>query len=262
MSGSGNDFVFFDARTDRPGDLEDPDVVARLCARSTGIGSDGVVFLQNDAVEAFRIRYLNCDGSMAELCGNASLCTATLAVHLGLADPTGFRFATDAGPISARILNAEPEIDLRPVSELRASSDMKIAANELRIGFADTGVPHLVVLVKRLDLVSVDERGAALRHHPSLPSGANVNFVAEGVGGRWHMRTYERGVERETLACGTGAVAAAALLEAWGLTNKEIQLETRSQRVLTVTLRQQAEETSPSLRGDGRLVFAGELFDI
>src|SRR5579871_4805267 len=116
MSGSGNDFLFFDARSAAPGTLEDPAIIDRVCARATGVGADGIVFIQNDAVEAFRIRYFNRDGSLAELCGNASLCSSRLATELGVAERTGFRFATDAGVISARFVADEPEIDLQPAT--------------------------------------------------------------------------------------------------------------------------------------------------
>jgi diaminopimelate epimerase len=259
MSGSGNDFIFFDVRAEPPGDLEHSDVINRLCARATGIGADGVVFLQDDATEAFGIRYFNRDGSMAELCGNASLCSARLAVEIGLARPGGFRFKTDAGVISARFAGADPEIDLQEVRDLRAVANIVAGPGEMRIGCADTGVPHLVVHVEQLDHFGVEERGKQLRHDPSMPTGANVNFVAKGDDGRWRIRTYERGVERETLACGTGSVASAALLETWGLTGPTLELLTLSTKRLVVTLARRGGSILPSLRGEARIVFVGQL---
>ena len=261
MSGSGNDFVFFDARTETAGDLQSASCIDRLCARSTGIGADGVVFVQTADTEAFSIRYFNRDGSLAELCGNASLCSTRLAVELGIAPPTGFAFGTDAGVISARLVDGEPEIDLRPVRGLRPDAGIPLAQGEQRIGFADTGVPHLIVLVKDLARAEVVNRGRELRCHPSLPDGANVNFLAEHAGGSWQVRTYERGVEGETLACGTGSVAAAVLLKTWGLSGPRTELQTRSGSRLTATVRDAAGEVRPSLRGEGRIVFFGELGD-
>jgi diaminopimelate epimerase len=262
MSGSGNDFLFFDARIDPPGVLSTPEVIDRICARATGVGADGVVFIQDDAVEAFRIRYFNRDGSLAELCGNASLCSARLATELGMVERAGFRFATDAGPIRARFVADEPEIDLQPVEGLRPDAGIELRAGERRVGFADTGVPHLVVLVDDIELVDVASRGRELRFHTSLAEGANVNFVSRSDGSLWHMRTFERGVEGETLACGTGTVATAVLLESWGLSGGQTRLRSRSGRILTGTVRHSGSDILPSLRGEARVVFTGELAEI
>jgi diaminopimelate epimerase len=259
MSGSGNDFLFFDSRVDPPGALETPEVIDRICARATGVGADGVVFIQDDEAEAFRIRYFNRDGSLAELCGNASLCSARLASELGIVKKAGFRFATDAGVISARFVDEEPEIDLQPVQGLRPDAGLPLRAGERRIGFADSGVPHLVVLVDDVEGLDVAGRGRELRHDPSLTAGANVNFVSKADGPLWRMRTYERGVEGETLACGTGSVAAAVLLESWGLSGSETRLQSRSGRVLTAKVRHSGPELRPSLMGEARVVFVGEL---
>lgn len=262
MSGSGNDFLFFDARSEPLQELQDPAMIDRLTARATGVGADGVVFLQTDVNEPLKIRYFNRDGSLGELCGNASLCTTRLARELGISDGGEFRFATDAGVMSARFVDDEPEIDLQPVQGLQPAVLIPTLVGELRIGFADTGVPHLVVLVEDTDSVDVFERGRTLRHHPSLAAGANVNFVAKRPEGSWRIRTFERGVENETLACGTGAVATGVLLEAWGLAGSETALETRSGRPLTVTVRHSDGAIRPSLRGEGRVVFSGELGEI
>jgi diaminopimelate epimerase len=263
MSGSGNDFLFFDARIDPPGTFSTPAVIDQICARATGVGADGVVFIQTDAVEAFRIRYFNRDGSLAELCGNASLCSARLAAELGIASRTGFRFATDAGVISARFIADEPEIDLQPVKGLRADAELKLVAGERRMGFVDTGVPHLVVLVDDIERVDVADRGRELRFDPSLADGANVNFVAKADDGLWRMRTYERGVEGETLACGTGTVAVGVLLKAWGLSGDRTRLRSQSGRILTATVPDNSGSgIMPSLQGEARVVFTGELAEI
>jgi diaminopimelate epimerase len=265
MSGSGNDFIFFDflhAQTSPPDGLDTPEVIDRVCTRATGVGADGVVFIQHDATESFRIRYFNRDGSLAELCGNASLCSARLAAELGVVSRAGFRFATDAGVISARFVGDEPEIDLQPVQALRPDAGLALAAGERRMGFADSGVPHLVVLVDDVDRVDVPARGRQLRHDPSLAAGANVNFVSATEGAPWRMRTYERGVEGETLACGTGTVAAGVLLESWGLSGPQTRLRSRSGRMLTATVRHAGSEIRPSLMGEARVVFVGELAEL
>jgi diaminopimelate epimerase len=251
MTGSGNDFVFFDVRGEHDFQYTDS-AIADLCARGTGVGADGVVFLFDDRSASLRIRYLNADGSPAELCGNATLCTVRLASILGL---TGeLTIGTDAGVILGRMADDEPEIDLSPVTDL--TPDQGVTQRPpwaKRIGFAVAGVPHLVVLVDDVDAVDVAAAGAPLRRDPLLGApGANVNFVSpSGL-----MRTYERGVEGETLACGTGAVATAALLVAWGLARSPVSLTTRSASKLTVRF---GADGRPSLSGEGRLVFTGQL---
>src|SRR5438105_1620431 len=115
MSGSGNDFVVVDARDEPPGQLARPDVVGAVCAHGTGVGADGIVFLERSDRAAVRLVYLNSDGSRAELCGNATLCTARLAVELGIAPAKGFDIETDSGVVAARLEAGLPEIDLQPV---------------------------------------------------------------------------------------------------------------------------------------------------
>ena len=263
MSGSGNDFVFFDARRGAPDALRSAEAVQAICARGTGIGADGVVFLEpgSGSGEAFRITYLNADGSRASLCGNASLCSVRLASDLGAVGEDEFAFGTDAGLLGARLRDGRPEIDLQPVREVRPDAGIPLEAGERRMGFALAGVPHLTILVDDLESVDVVGRGRPLRSHRSLPDGANVNFVARGPEG-WAIRTYERGVEAETLACGTGAVASAILLTAWGEETGEVGLRTRSGNELRVRLRWTGDAWYPSLGGEGRIVFAGSIGEL
>lgn len=261
MSGSGNDFVFLDGRTPGVESLETVEAIGRLCSRTEGIGADGVVVIQPDATEQFRIRYFNRDGSRGELCGNAALCSSRLAVQLGFANPGGFRFSTDVGVISGRIVGDEAEIELQATHGLRADAGIPLESGERRIGFINTGVPHLVLHVDDADSVDLMRRGAELRYHASLAAGANVNFLS-AAGDRWRMRTYERGVEGETLACGTGSVASAAILECWGLAKSPVELLTTSGRILTATVRTMGTEIRPSLKGEGRLVYSGQIEEL
>lgn len=262
MSGSGNDFLFFDCRADPPGDLESPKRVAELCARGPGVGADGVVFLGDSSDVAYAMRYYNADGSMGALCGNASLCSVRLAVELGFAPASGFQFQSDAGTLSARLRDGLPEIDLEPVTDTQPSYEpIAKGRGESNLGFALAGVPHLVITCPDVNAADVLGRGAELRSHPSLADGANVDFLSPNSNG-WLMRTYERGVEAETLACGTGAVASAILLKEWGLAGDTVSLTTRSGQPLEVTLRRENGAWLPSLRGEGRLVFEGRLREV
>lgn len=264
MSGSGNDFIFFDARSDSDAvhAYANPEAVRRLCAAGTGIGADGVVFLQSDTYQSFRIRYFNRNGSVGELCGNASLCSVRLARELAIIGDGQCHFETDAGVMTGHFRDGLPEIVLQPVRELALNAGFVVQSGEQRIGFADTGVPHLVVLVEDTSTVDVVGRGRPLRQDRRLRAGANVNFVASIGPDEFSIRTYERGVEAETLACGTGAVASAALLEGWGLAGRVIRLRTRSERTLSVTLRHLDGHISPSLCGEARVVYQGRIAEL
>lgn len=262
MSGSGNDFVVVDARRDPPGALAEPAVISRICARGTGVGADGIVFLERSDAADLRLVYLNSDGSRAEFCGNATLCTTRLAAELGAGGADGMSIETDSGIVQARLREGLPEIDLQPVSEVSADlGGFPLEPGERRMGFAVVGVPHLVISCRDVTTVDVVGRGRPLRSDPSFPRGANVNWVSM-ANGRWRMRTYERGVEAETLACGSGAVAVAIMLTAWGEANPPVELETSSGRCLRVRLEGRGEAWQPSLAGEGRVVYQGELAEI
>ena len=264
MTGSGNDFVFFDVRAEmgaRPTsepDLESAEAIGAVCDRRRGIGADGVVFLENDAECAYGIRYFNRDGSLAEFCGNASLCSVTLATELRIVSAgESFMFRTSSGPIPGRSTGAGSEVGMPAVADASRAFEAALEPGESRIGYARVGVPHLVVACGNVDDVNVPDRGRQLRHHPNLPAGANVNFVSRR-GAVWTYRTYERGVEEETLACGSGSVATAAMLMEWTGEPGPVRLQTRSGAPLTVSF----EGGRPTLAGEGRLVCEGTLRDV
>lgn len=263
LSGSGNDFVFVDARTAPAGALTRPDVIGAICQHGTGIGADGLVFLEASTSASVKLVYLNADGTRADLCGNATLCTARMALELGIvARDREFTIETDVGVLAARFRHELPEIDLQGVSELREDAALPLEPGEERIGFAMAGVPHLAILVGDLGQVDVVGRGRPLRHHSSLKAGANVNFVQPGPDGVFGYRTYERGVEAETLACGTGAVATAALLTRWGMARGPVRLRARSGRQLTVRFAGDGAAGKASLSGEARIVFVGRFGEI
>ncbi len=260
MSGSGNDFVFFDLRDGPPGDLSTPTAIQEICARGTGVGADGVVFFDRSDPQAPTIRYYNSDGSGGELCGNATLCTVRLAELLGAPCDDGVIVRTDAGDVAARLVDGLPEIDLEAVTEVQPDlAAIEPTGSEQRLGYTVVGVPHVVIEVPDVATVDVVGRGSRIRRDRSLAMGANVNFVARASDGSWMIRTYERGVEGETLACGTGAAASAILLEAWGRAASPVRLVTRSARTLTVRLGREGDVWHPSLRGSAELVFIGQF---
>ena len=263
MTGSGNDFVMLDARVSAPADWTAEDMQA-VCARGIGIGADGVVFVgPGSKPGAARMIYYNSDGSHANMCGNAALCSTTLAVHLGVGPAAGIDLETDAGTYRSRA--AEPgraELNLAAVDAPAAVSGLALAPGERQAVLTRVGVPHLIVLVDDVDDVALMERGRALRFDPALaPEGANINFISADKNGVWRMRTYERGVEGETLACGTGAVGAGCAIQEWGLGQLPITIQSRSGLTLGVraTKSQSGRYDDVWLAGEGRMVFRGVI---
>lgn len=264
MTGSGNDFVMLDGREHQLADWP-AERIAATCARQTGVGADGLVVLVAEGADRVRMSYFNADGSFAAMCGNAALCSTRLAARLGLAHGTGMTLLTPAGEVRSRCVGpgTEAEINLPPVAPLvRIEGVCQAGEHQAWLGLV--GVPHLIVLVDDVDRLDVLDRGRQLRFHPALgPAGANINFISppKAPGGAWLIRTYERGVEGETLACGTGTVAAALLLVQVGRTQLPLTFASRSGSLLSV----RATPTTAGgfddvwLCGEGRLVFDGVL---
>jgi diaminopimelate epimerase len=267
MTGSGNDFVMLDARHTTPDEWAPEDIRA-VCARGTGIGADGMVFVGPGAQSgSVRMIYFNADGSRAAMCGNAALCSTQLAARLGLAAAQGMALETDAGTYDSRCAREgdRAELHLAPVQAPGAVPGLASAPEEQRIALGTVGVPHLIVLVADVCRVDVVGRGRALRSDPALgTAGANVNFLSArgtAAAGGWDMRTYERGVEAETLACGTGAVAGACALAEWGLATLPVTVWTRSGRPLEIRAKKGAGGRYDDvwLAGEARLVVRGVI---
>ena len=263
MTGSGNDFVMVDGRVSTPADWTPEDMQA-VCARGTGIGADGIVFVgPGSHAGAARMIYYNADGSHAAMCGNAALCSTTLAAHLGVGTSDGMDLETDAGTYQSRALEAgRAELHLAPVARPAAVAGLALTAGERQAVLTTVGVPHLIVLVDDVDDVDLMDRGHALRFDPALaPDGANINFISKDEDGRWRMRTYERGIEGETLACGTGAVGAGCAIQEWGLGGLPLDIQSRSGRMIGVraTKAQNGRYDDVWLIGEGRMVFRGVI---
>jgi diaminopimelate epimerase len=283
---AGNDFLVFD---DRAGQLDSLPAArwADLCRRRTGVGADGVLLLQTDPRTDFRMRYLNADGGEAGMCGNGARCLAWAAAvefNLGRAPdaaalrPAGWEppagidgwsiwslgFTAADGAHFALGWESTVVVSLRHPSPPVACR-LPLAAGSVTGQQVDTGVPHLVVRVADPDRVVPEREGPPLRAHPDLgPAGANVDWLATAPDpdGAWRLRTFERGVEGETLACGTGAGAAAAVLAASGVPSPVI-LRTRGGEALRVYFTVRGERIAGLwLEGPVRLVYRGSLGEV
>jgi diaminopimelate epimerase len=264
MTGSGNDFVMVDGRNTTPRDWSEADMRA-VCARGTGVGADGLVFVSpGSRPNAVQMVYFNADGSRAAMCGNAALCSTRLAGRLAMAKPQAMILETDAGVYESRCVDPgeRAQLKLAAVPAPAAVPGLGLLNGE-RAVLGTVGVPHLVILADDVSCIDVVNRGRALRFDPALgPAGANINFISpSGARTEWRMRTYERGVEAETLACGTGAVAAACAITQWGLGESPITIWTRSGRPLEVSAHRNPEGGYDEiwLTGEARLVFRGVI---
>lgn len=263
MTGSGNDFVMFDGR-EVPADRITTQDIVELCDRRHGIGADGLVVLTPAGDGRVRMDFWNCDGSRADMCGNAALCSTRLATRLGMVPGEGMRLVTRAGTFPTRVRpgETESELNLPDFTLPPQATGAQLRPGESCGFLATVGVPHLVLEVDDFEAPDLMDRGRVLRSDPALGlAGANVNFVAHPSPGHpVPMRTYERGVEGETLACGTGAVAAAVLLAHTSRAQLPVQILTRGGKVLHIgaTL-SDGRATDVWLSGEGRLVFTGTL---
>ena len=213
MNGAGNDFILFDNRT---GDIDlDRNQIAQLCDRHRGIGADGILLLEKPTNRAdFRMRYFNADGGEAEMCGNGARCFARFANKVG-GQKEKISFETPAGVISAELKGDLVTLRMTEPTDLRLNVDLPMTAENKTVHFINSGVPHVVIPVAKIDDADVRREGAAIRHHKMFsPNGANVNFIEKRGPNKIAIRTYERGVEDETLACGTGIVASALIFAA------------------------------------------------
>ncbi len=264
MTGSGNDFVCVDGR-EYPVESWSAEAIRSVCDRRTGVGGDGLVVVTPEGPEAIRMVYFNADGSRAGMCGNAALCSTRLAARLGLAQAAGMVLYTDTGLLSTRCVGPGWSAELRlPDFLLPEPVGLPLSVGERWMVRGTVGVPHLVLLVDQIASVDVAARGRALREHPEFaPDGLNVNFIGRAAAEadcRWRLRTYERGVEAETLACGTGTVAAAFALAARGLDALPVRIGSWGGNIFSVAGRIDGSRAAePWLCGEGRLVFEGTL---
>jgi diaminopimelate epimerase len=233
LNGSGNDFLLIDNRRGILRGVDLPAFVEKVCDRSRSIGADGVIFIENSRRTDFRWRFYNADGSRAEMCGNGGRCAARFAVERGIARRT-LGFETDAGLVRAEVKGRTVKLQMTPPHGLALAKSLTLGGRKITYSFLDTGVPHAVLFVPDLEKIDLMGTGRGIRtHRVFAPRGTNVDFVRVKDGTVW-VRTYERGVEGETLACGTGAVAAGILSAVHGTVRPPVPVHTRGGEILTI----------------------------
>lgn len=256
---TGNDFVVIDNRKSvLPKDIAS--FAKRICDRKRGIGADGLLIVESSKKADFKMRIFNSDGSEAEMCGNGSRCIALYAFDRKIAK-ANMTIDTLAGILNATVKGGQVKVRLTDPKEIKWNLCLMINECPYKLNFLNTGVPHTVHFVKDIDNVDVKELGSNIRYHKDFaPSGTNANFVKVVGKNSIKVRTYERGVEDETLACGTGSVASAIISSETEKMSSPIAVETMSGEKLKVYFElRDGNFTNVYLEGKATLVFDGEL---
>jgi len=260
MHGAGNDFVLID---DRAGTFPDQDhaLVHSIARPKYGIGCEGVILIQPSESADFRMRFYNPDGGEVEMCGNGARCVARLANEIGAA-PEEMAFDTVAGLIRAKVI-AEDQVQLTMTAPKNwiLNGELELDGEKRTFHFVNSGVPHVVMVVDDVEAVDVAKLGAALRYHDRFkPAGTNANFIQITGPDSLKVRTYERGVEAETLACGTGMVACGLIAGKLGLVRTPVRITCASGDVLGVDYVDTPEGADAvTLTGPAVHVFRGEI---
>ena len=233
MHASGNDFILVDNRGGAVGG-DVPALVRKLCRQHFSVGADGLILVEGSDKADFRWRYFNLDGGEVEMCGNGARCASRFAYMMGIADRK-LSFETLAGIIKAEITDGGVKVELTPPTGYRPEMTVELEGRAWPASFINTGVPHVIYFVDDVESLDIVPLGRATRYHEMFaPAGTNANFVKPLSGRALAIRTYERGVEGETLACGTGATAAALVAGAKGIAGSPVEMVTRGGGVLKV----------------------------
>ena len=262
LEGAGNDFIGLDGRKGGLG--LNRGKIARLCDRRRGVGADGVLVVEKPKgrIADYRMRYYNADGGEASMCGNGARCFALLARAVTARTGKSLRVETRAGLVVLQICGKDVRVSMTEPGLPRLRRTVVAAGRKVMLDCINTGVPHAVEFVRSLASVDIARVGRAIRSHSAFaPAGTNVNFVQIGQGGRIEVRTYERGVEGETLACGTGVVASSILASLRRGIRPPIRVRTRGGDLLTVNFEFEAGRAKKvTLQGPARIVYTGELY--
>ncbi len=262
MSGSGNDFILIDHRKPLLPEDRVKEFVQKVCRRRVSAGADGLILIEGSDKADFKWRFYNADGSEAEMCGNGGRCAARFAYLKGIAG-SSLKFETLAGILSGHVNGKKVNLEMTKPYGLKLDQTISIDGVEQIFSSINTGVPHAVIFVEDLDGVDIVRIGRAIRYHSFFaPGGTNVDFVRVARGSRLSIRTYERGVEDETLACGTGAVASALIAAFKEIVKSPVTIETRGGEVLTVSFEIDAQEVKRVFfEGDVHIIYEAEMWE-
>ena len=259
FSGAGNDFVIIDNR-DGVVPYENTDFVEKVCQRRMSVGADGVLLVENAEEADFRMRYFNADGGEVDTCGNGARCISKFAYVNGIVSEK-MRFETNAGIYDSEIVKSDVKVRMSDPFDLRLNFPLQLKDGVHNVCFANTGVPHVIFFVEDLEGTDIVDLGRQTRYHDDFkPVGTNANFIRIRDAQTIDIRTYERGVEDETLACGTGSIAAAVVCAALGKVTSPAALHTVSRSVLKIYFDlENGEPKDVYLEGDARIICSGEL---
>lgn len=269
MSGSGNDFIIID---NRDGSLLRRDLsswIRAVCHRQQSVGADGLILIERSSPAAyeseqadFRWRFFNADGGEVDMCGNGGRCVARLAHHLGIAGPS-LSFETRAGIVKACVEGNRVRLQMPDPRKLEMDVSIRVKDEVIVLDSIIVGVPHAVVWTSNIETAPVVSHGRAIRYHEAFsPEGTNANFAQVRADGAIWIRTYERGVEDETLACGTGSVATALIAAKKGMVRSPVVMHTRGGEELKIFFEQTGDGFAEVfLDGEARIIYEGQLWD-
>lgn len=259
MNGAGNDFILIDNRAQAV--RLSREQIILFCDRHRGIGADGIILLKPSPTGRanWAWDFYNSDGSIGEMCGNGARCFARF-VQVVTGQKGDFTFETEAGIIKAQLEGESVRVSLTEPVDLRLDEQLPLACGKLTVHFLNTGVPHAVLFVPNADKAMIRELGPEIRHHPRFaPKGTNVNFVQVLGPGHIRVRTFERGVEGETLACGTGVTASALIASRVHHFGSPVKVQVQGGEELEVSFQEQAAGFSDvKLSGHAQFVFEGK----
>ena len=270
MSGTGNDFIVIDNRHAIVDKATVSSFAAAVCRRKFSVGADGLILIEPSSKADFSWTFLNGDGSLAEMCGNGARCAARFA-YVNKIAPALMKFETLAGTIEAEVVDSSVKIRLTPPTNLKIGQKVRVDDQELYVHHINTGVPHTIHFVDNNDIVPIDAWGRSIRFDTLYqPAGTNVNFVKVLPDNQLYVRTYERGVEGETMACGTGAVAAAIVGALYGHVRSPVEIKTSGGEMLKIHFHLVNFTGDPNsydissvqdvfLEGPARFVYTGHL---
>jgi diaminopimelate epimerase len=270
MTGSGNDFIIIDNRALKLPKERGRELARMACRRKMSVGADGLILIENDTQADFRWQFFNADGSDAEMCGNGARCAARFARLKGIVDRDRLSFVTLAGLIEAQILGERAKVRMPQPHGMEIDFPVELDDRLLNLSFINAGVPHAVFFAgsqAELEELDVFELGRCIRFHQRFqPAGSNADFVFVSSPRHISIRTYERGVEDETLACGTGSIAAALLAAAKNFVASPVEVLTRGGETLVIHFEKISQEgginfSEVYLEGDAKVVYDAELWD-